>query len=62
LPEFLLYHTIAQYYLHNREQFLKNMELLAAIDNLWVRKIYDLIPNLKSDTLYTSLMRKYQIK
>ena len=62
LPEFLLYHTVAQYFMHNREQFLRNMELLSAIDNLWVRKVYDLIPNLRSDTLYTSLMRKYQIK
>lgn len=62
LPEFLLYHTVAQYFMHNREQFLRNMELLSVIDNLWVRKVYDLIPNLRSDTLYTSLMRKYQIK
>lgn len=62
LPEFLLFYTISQYYLRNREQFNSSVEKLALIDQLWVRKITELVPKLKSDKHYSAIMRKYLIK
>lgn len=62
LPEFLLFFAISQFYLRNRKTFNISVERLAAIDHLWLRKISELVPSIKTDGHYSAIMRKYLIK
>lgn len=62
LPEFLLFFTVTQFFLHNKEQFQICVENLAAIDQLWLRKLSEIVPELKHDKHYFAIMRKFLIK
>jgi len=62
LPEFLLFYAVSQFFLHNKDQFQYCIEKLAAIDQLWLRKLSEIVPELKHDKHYFAIMRKYLIK
>ena len=62
LPEFLLFYAVSQFFLHNKEQFHYCIEKLAAIDQLWLRKLSEIVPELKHDKHYFAIMRKSLIK
>jgi tetratricopeptide (TPR) repeat protein len=61
LPEFLLFYAISQFFLQNREQFHICLEKLAVIDQLWIRKLSEIVPKLKNDKHYSAIMRKFLI-
>ena len=62
LPEFLLYHLVSLYHLRSIDSFITNLEILLTLDELWLKKLYDIIPKLKKDKIITSRISKLKEK
>ncbi|OJV17868.1 MAG: hypothetical protein BGO30_07965 [Bacteroidetes bacterium 41-46] len=62
LPEFLLFYAISQFFLKNKDQFNVCVEKLASVDQLWIRRLSDMVPGIKKEKHYQAIMRKYLIK
>ncbi|MFA6335509.1 MAG: tetratricopeptide repeat protein [Bacteroidales bacterium] len=62
LPEFLVYHLVALYHLRSMDAFITNLETLIAMDELWLKKLYSLVPKLKKDNVLTKKISKLKEK
>lgn len=62
LPEFLVYHLVSLYHLRSIDLFITNLETLLTMDELWLKKLYELIPKLKKDKIVTKKISKLKEK
>jgi len=62
LPEFLVYYLVALYYTHSMDSFVANLEVLLTMDELWLKKLYELVPKLKKDIAITKKISKLREK
>ncbi len=58
LPEYLVYYLVSQFYLNQTENFGVYAELLFQTDELWINKLYSLLPNLKNDSAIAKKLQK----
>ncbi|MEN6619291.1 MAG: tetratricopeptide repeat protein [Rikenellaceae bacterium] len=62
LPEFLVYHLVALYHMRSIDSFITNLETLLTLDELWLNKLYELIPKLKKDIVVSKKIKKLKEK
>jgi len=62
LPEFLVYHLVALYHMRSIDSFITNLETLLTMDELWLNKLYELIPKLKKDIAVSKKISKLKEK
>lgn len=62
LPEFLVYYLVSQYFCHAMDAFVNGLELLLKLDDIWLKKLYELVPKLKKDLFITKKISKLKEK
>ncbi len=62
LPEFLVYYLIALYYTHSTDLFATNLKVLMSMDEVWLKKLYELVPKIKKDMANTKKVPKRKEK
>ena len=61
-PEFLVYYLTALYHTQESELFLVYLELLVAYGEVWLARLFELIPSLKKDDKVTGQIAKSRKK
>lgn len=62
LPEFLVYYLVASYHLHTMDAFVANVAILLTLDELWLKKLYELVPKLRKDIAINKKISKLREK